>query len=325
MRIAIFGTGGAGGYFGAHLAHAGEDVVFIARGEHLKAIREQGLRVETTVGEIVAHSEATDDPMQVGPVDVVLVGVKTWQVTDAARAMRPMITPQTFVMPLQNGVEAAAELSATLGAEHVLGGLCGTISRVVSPGRILSLGETNFIKFGELDNRRSERVERLRQTFIRAGVKAEVPPDIQAAVWEKFIFVAPYGGIGAVTRAPVGVIRSLSETRQMLERGMREILEVSRARQVSLAEGIVEKSMGLIDSLYPSATTSLQRDISAGKPSELEAWNGAVVRLGREINVPTPLHEFIYHSLLPSELRARGEEQISATMQPKNSFNPTAR
>ena len=159
MRIAIFGTGGAGGYFGAHLAHAGEEVVFIARGEHLKAIREQGLRVETTAGEIIARSEATDDPAQVGAVDVVLVGVKTWQVTDAARAMRPMITPQTFVVPLQNGVEAAAELAAVLGAKHVLGGLCGTISRVISPGHILSIGETNFIKFGELDNRPSERAD----------------------------------------------------------------------------------------------------------------------------------------------------------------------
>lgn len=325
MRIAIFGTGGAGGYFGAHLAHAGEDVVFIARGEHLKAIREQGLRVQTTAGEIIARSEATDDPTQVGAVDVVLVGVKTWQVKDAARAMRPMLTPQTYVVPLQNGVEAAAELATVLGAEHVLAGLCGTISRVTSPGYILSLGETNFIKFGELDNRPSERAAHLQQTFERAGVKAEVPSDIQAAVWEKFIFVAPYGGIGAVTRAPAGVIRSMPETRRMLEKGMHEILEVARALHVSLGEGIVEKSMGLIDSLAPNSTTSLQRDITADKPSELEAWNGAVVRLGRETGVPTPLHEFIYHSLLPSELRARGEGQFSATAQPDNSLNPTPR
>jgi 2-dehydropantoate 2-reductase len=305
MRIAIFGTGGAGGYFGAHLAQAGEDVVFIARGEHLKAICEKGLRVEKTASDIVVHSEATDAPAQVGAVDVVLVGVKTWQVKDAAHAMRPMMKPQTFVVPLQNGVEAAAELAAVLGAQHVLGGLCGTISRVISPGHILSIGETNFIKFGELDNRLSERTRELQQAFERAGVKAEVPADIQAATWEKFIFVAPYGGIGAVTRATAGVIRSLPETRRMLERGMREILEVARAHQVSLPEGIVERSMGLMDALAESATTSLQRDISAGKPSELEAWNGAVVRLGREANVPTPLHEFIYHSLLPSELQAR--------------------
>jgi 2-dehydropantoate 2-reductase len=312
MRIAIFGTGGAGGYFGAHLARAGEEVVFIARGEHLKAIREQGLRVETTAGEIITHSDATDDPGQVGAVDVVLLGTKTWQVMDAARAMRPMMSPQTFVVPLQNGVEAANALATVLGAEHVLGGLCGSVSRVISPGYILSIGETNFIKFGELDNKPSERAVHLQQAFERAGVKAEIPADIQAAVWEKFIFVAPYGGIGAVTRAPARVIRSLPVTRQMLERGMREILEVARARQVSLAEGIIEKSMGLIDALAPDSTTSLQRDIVAGKPSELEAWNGAVVRLGQEADVTTPLHEFIYHSLLPSELRARGQEQFSA-------------
>lgn len=312
MRIAVFGTGGAGGYFGAHLARAGEEVVFIARGEHLQAIREQGLRVETIAGEFVVRSEATADPAQAGAVDVVIVGVKTWQLTDAARAMLPMMTPQTFVVPLQNGVEAAAQLAAVLGEAHVLGGLCGTISRVTSPGHILSLGETNFIKFGELDNHRSERAEHLLQTFVRAGVKAEVPPDIHVAMWEKFIFVAPYGGIGAVTRATAGVIRSLPETRRMLERGMEEILSVARARQISLPDAIVEKSMGLVDSLAPDATTSLQRDISAGKPSELEAWNGAVVRLGRETSVPTPLHEFIYHSLLPSERRARGEGQSTS-------------
>lgn len=307
MRIAIFGTGGAGGYFGARLAEAGEEVIFVARGEHLRAIRERGLRVETPKGEIVARSEATDDPAQAGAVDAVLVGVKTWQLADAARAMRPMIGLQTFVVPLQNGVQAAEELASVLGAQHVLGGLCGTISRVVGPGRVLSIGETNFIKFGELDDGPSERVGRLRQAFERAGVQAEVPPNIRAATWEKFIFVAPYGGVGAVTRAPAGVIRAVAETRRMLEQGMREILELSRALRVSLPAGIVEKSMALVDSLAPDATTSLQRDISAGRPSELEAWGGAVVRLGREAGVLTPLHEFLYHSLLPSEMRARGQ------------------
>lgn len=312
MRIAIFGTGGAGGYFGAHLARAGEEVIFIARGEHLKAIREEGLKIETPAGEIIARSEATDDPSQVGTVDAVLVGVKTWQIKDAAQSMRPLMGQQTFVVPLQNGVEAARELASRLGTEHVLGGLCGTISRVIGPGRILSIGETNFIKFGELDNRPSERATRLRQAFERAGVKAEIPADIRTATWEKFIFVAPYGGVGAVTRAPAGVVRSIPETRRMLEKGMNEILEVSRAHGVSLPEGIVEKSMRLVDALAPDSTTSLQRDITAGRPSELEAWTGAAVRLGREAGVPTPLNEFIYHSLLPSELRARNEGQFSA-------------
>ncbi len=305
MRIAVFGTGGAGGYFGAHLARAGEDVFFIARGEHLRAIREQGLRIEKAGDEFIARAPATGDPAEVGTVDAVIVGVKTWQLTEAAREMRPLIGAETIVVPLQNGVEAAAELASVLGAEHVLNGVCGTISRVTSPGRIRSVGETNFIKFGERDNRPGERAERLRQAFARAGVSAEVPPDIDAAVWSKFIFVASYGGVGAVTRAPAGVVRALPETRRMLERGMLEVLAVARARGVALADAAVEKTLALLDALDPTATTSLQRDIADGKPSELEAWSGAVVRLGRETGVATPLHEFVYHSLLPSELRAR--------------------
>ena len=311
MRVAIFGTGGAGGYFGAKLAHAGEDVTFIARGEHLRAIREHGLRLETPGGDILIHTaRATSEPAEVGAVDVVIVGTKTWQLNDAARSMRPMIGPETFVVPLQNGVEAAVQLAQVLGAERVLEGLCGTVSRVVAPGHILSLGETNFVKFGEPDNQSSERTERLRGAFERAGVRAEVPPDIRVSLWEKFIFVAPYGGVGALARAPVGVIRSLPETRRLLERGMREILAVARARRIALADDTVEKTMALVDALDPGSTTSLQRDVVAGRRSELDAWSGAVVRLGREAQVETPLHEFIYHSLLPSELRARGEVEF---------------
>ena len=313
MRVAIYGTGGAGGYFGARLARAGEDVTFIARGEHLRAIRRDGLRVETPGGDILINpARATDDPADVGAVDAVIVGVKTWQLRDAAEAMRPMLGAETFVVPLQNGVEAAAQLVEVLGPGRVLEGLCGTVSRVVGPGHILSLGETNFVKFGEPDNRPSERARRLLRAFERAGVRAEVPPDIHVSLWEKFIFVVPYGGVGALTRAPASVVRTLPETRRLLERGMLEILEVARARGIGLADGVIEKTLGLVDALDPGASASLQRDITAGRRSELDAWNGAVVRLGREACVATPLHEFIYHSLLPAELRARGELQFPA-------------
>jgi 2-dehydropantoate 2-reductase len=308
MRIAIFGTGGAGGYFGAQLARAGEDVTFIARGEHLKAIRKQGLTVETPRGEIVIHpARATDDPAQVGVVDAVLVGVKSWQVLEAAHAIRPLMGPATFAVPLQNGVEAASQLASVFGVDHVLGGLCGTLSWLTGPGRIRSIGEVHFVKIGELDNRASERAERLRAAFERAGVNVEVPSDIHQALWEKFLFVVSLGGLGAVARAPVGVIRTLPETRRMLKQSMQEILAVARARQVPLDDTVVADKLAFVDSLAPDGTTSLQRDIAEGKPSELEAWNGAVVRLGREAGVSTPLHEFIYCSLLPQELRARGE------------------
>ena len=306
MRIAIYGTGGAGGFFGAQLARAGEDVVFIARGEHLRAIRSEGLHVDTPAGEILIHPAlATDDPAQAGKVDVVLLGVKAWQVHDAANAMRPMVGAETFIVPLQNGVEAPAQLAAVLGADHVLGGLCGTFSWVVGPGRIRNIGASNFVRFGELDNRRSERAERLRAVLKRAGVKAEVSTDVRKALWEKFMLITSFGGVGAVTRAPIGIIRALPETRQVLEQCMREVDTVARAHQVVLADSAVADTMTFLDSVAESGTTSLQRDIAEGRPSELEAWNGAVVRLAKERGVSTPTHELIYHSLLPLELRAR--------------------
>ena len=308
MRIAIYGTGGVGGYFGAQLANAGEQVVFLARGAHLAAIRSHGLHIETSRGSLLIHpANATDDPSQVGVVDAVILGVKAWQVPEAARAIRPLIGPETFVVPMQNGVEAPWQLAEALGEAHVLGGLCATMSWVVGPGRIRSLGDAHFVKFGELDGRPSERVERLRAAFERAGVVVKVPFDIRAALWEKLLFVVSFGGVGAVTGAPIGVIRALPETRRMLERCMEEIFAVARAHDVALSEGAVERSMGFVDSLAPGGTTSLQRDIGDGKPSELEAWNGAVVRLGRQVGVATPTHEFLYHSLLPREMRARGE------------------
>jgi 2-dehydropantoate 2-reductase len=308
MRIAMYGTGGVGGYFGAQLARAGEDVVFIARGAHLDAIRAEGLRVETPKGEIAIHpAQATDDPAQIGVVDAIFVCVKTWQVLEAARAMRPMIGPQTVVVPLQNGVEAAAQLGAVLGAERVLGGLCGTLSFVAGPGRIRSMGEAHFVKLGELDNRPSERAERLRAAFERAGVKVEIPADIGQALWSKFVLVVSFGGVGAATRAPLGVLRSVPETRALLEQSLNEAVAVGRTRGIGLPDAIVANTLAFLDSMPAGATTSLQRDIADGKPSELEAWTGAAVRLGRAAGTATPTHDFIYASLLPSERRARGE------------------
>ncbi len=292
--------------FGAQLAISGEDVVFIARGDHLAAIREHGLVVETDDGELVVRpASATSDPSEVGPVDVVLLGVKTWQVEGAARAMGPLLGPETFVVPLQNGVEAAGQLDRVLGPDRVVGGLCATFSWIAAPGRIRSLGQVNSLRFGELDRRPSARTERLREAFERAGVRATIPPDIDVSLWEKLLIVVSFGGVGAVTRVPVGVIRAMPETRRLIERGMEEIFAVGRARGVALPDGAVEKGMAFVDSLDPSGTTSLQRDIADGRPSELEAWNGVVVRLGREAGIPTPVHEFLYASLLPLERRAR--------------------
>jgi len=308
MRVAVFGSGGVGGYFGARLAQSGEEVIFIARGEHLRAIRERGLRVDSPEGNfVVSPAQVSDDPAAVGTVEVILLGVKAWQVPEAAWAMRPMVGASTFVVPLQNGVEAPMHLASVLGNPHVLGGLCHISVYRVRPGYIRHAGIKPHIAFGELDNHPSERAERLRLAFERAGVWAEIPADIHAAMWEKFLFIASLAGIGAVTRAPAGAIRYLSVTRELLEGAMQEIARLAKAKGVHLPADVIEKTMAYVDSLPENATTSMQRDIVEGRPSELADLNGAVVRLGREVGIDTPIHAFIFYTLLLQEKRARGE------------------
>ena len=311
MRIAVFGAGGVGGYFGGRLAQAGEDVVFIARGDHLKAMLTHGLRVDSVKGDFVLKPvKATDDPAQAGIVDVILVGVKAWQVTNAAEAMRPMVGLETFVLPLQNGLEAPTQLAAVLGDQHVLGGLCGLSTFIVGPGHIRHAGAEPFVRFGELDNRPSDRVKLLQKVFKRAGVIAEIPQDIQVALWMKFLFITAWSGVGAVTRTPLGVWRSLPETRQMAESALQEIIIVAQARDIALPENAMPTTMNMYDSFPPDITSSMQRDIAEGRPSELDAQIGAVVRFGKEADVATPLHRLIYNSLLPMELRARRQLQF---------------
>ena len=307
MRIAVFGSGGVGGYFGGRLAQAGEDVVFIARGEHLKAMKTDGLKVDSVEGDFIMHTvNATDDPAKAGVVDVILVCVKAWQVPGAAEAMKPMAGPETIVLPLQNGIEAPSQLADVLGTEHVLGGLCGLFTFIEGPGHIRHAGSSPFLRFGELDNRPSERTEKLLDIFSRtSGVDAEISKDIRAAMWEKFMFIAAWSGVGSITRAPIGVIRSQPGTRQMLLQVMNEVYSLAQALDVALTQETIIGNMDLLDNVPPNGTASMQRDIMTGRPSELESQNGAVVRLGLESGVETPVNTFIYNSLLPMELHSR--------------------
>ena len=311
MRIAVFGTGGVGGYFGGRLAEAGEDVTFIARGQHLQTLREQGLRVDSIKGDFtVASVQATDDPIQAGTMDLILVGVKAWQITESAETMRPMMGPNTVVVPLQNGVEAPKQLATVLGEEPVLGGLCGVMAFIAGPAHIRHAAIDPFIRFGELDNQRSERVETILELFSRAqGLKADIPEDIHVAMWQKFLMITASSGIGSITRSPVGIYRKLPGSRRMLEQVMQEVCNVAHALNIVLPVESIEKTLSLFDKLPEDGTASMQRDIMSGRPSELEVQNGAVVRLGREAGVETPVNEFIYHSLLPTEMRARGQVQ----------------
>jgi 2-dehydropantoate 2-reductase len=307
MRFAIFGTGGVGGYFGGRLAQAGEDVTFIARGLHLNAIKERGLWVESINGDFhIDLTMASDDPEKVGVVDVVLVATKAWQVAEAAQQMKPLIGPRTMVIPLENGVNAPDELATALGQEHILGGLCRISAFIGGPGLIKHVGVQPYIAFGERDGTKSERVERLRLAFARCqGLKVEVPEDIEAALWDKFVFIAAISGVGAVTRQPLGGFRAVSESRALLIAALEETTAVARARGVRLPADEVQKTLAFIDNSAPGIMASMQKDILEGKPSELEAQNGAIVRMGREVGVHTPTHEFIYACLLPGELKAR--------------------
>ncbi len=307
LKIAVYGVGGVGGYFGAMLARAGNPVSLIARGEHLKAVREHGLRIQTPKEEFaIKPAAASDNPADIGAVDVVIVGVKAWQVPEVAKALRPLLRPNTRVVPLQNGVEAVDQLAQVLGHEHVLGGLCRIIASIAAPGVIKIGGMEPVVVLGELDG--SEMVSHARalvEAFRAAGVNIQTSRDIQAALWEKWLFIAAVSGVGAVSRANIGEMRRLPPTRALLQQVMEEVAALARKRGVRLADDIVARTMAFIDSMPAEGTASMQRDLANGRPSELEAIIGGVVRFGKDAGVPVPATQFIYASLLPQETRAR--------------------
>ncbi len=307
MNIMVFGSGGVGGYFGGRLALNGVPVTFIARGAHLHAMREHGLRVESIKGDFTVQPvQATADVREADPPDLILMTVKTWQLADAAQAIQPVIGEQTVVLPLLNGVEAPAYLSAVLGEQHVLGGLCRIFSSVAAPGVIRHVAAEPHIAFNELNNQPSERVQQISAMLSRADISTEIAPDIGVAMWSKFAFVCATGTLGAVTRMPFGVIRSVPETRELLEQAVSEIIEVAHAHGVAMPPESISLTLSMIDNTAAEATTSMQRDIMESRPSELDGQTGAVVRLGRAIGVGTPVHSHAYGFLLPQEQRARG-------------------
>jgi 2-dehydropantoate 2-reductase len=308
MKIAIFGTGGVGGYFGGRLAQAGEDVTFITRGAHLQSIHVHGLRVSSINGDFVIQpAQATDNPVEVGAVDTILVTVKAWHIPETIEMMRPLVGPQTTIVPLLNGFEATDQLIDAFGAARVLYGFCHVISFIGGPGHIQHTGVEPHVSFGEPDNRRTERVIRLLEAFERCvGVTPKNPPDIQVAVWTKFLLISPWSCVAALTRSPAGVWRTVSESRQIWLQAMNELVAVAQAHNINLTEKELNKTIDFIDDLDPTMTASMQRDVMGARPSELETQCGAVVRLAKQVGVDTPIYEFLYGCLLPMENQARG-------------------
>ena len=308
MRFAIYGAGGLGAYYGARLAAAGHDVAFIARGAHLEAIRSDGLRVLSPLGDVhLERCAATDDPGEVGEVDAVLVAVKTWQIPDVARAVGPLLGASSVVVPFLNGVDAPDQLAQVLGAGRVLGGLSKIFSMIEAPGTVRHFSDGACLEIGELGGGLSERVETLRAAFESAGVEAVATGDVRSALWRKLMMVSSWAGLAALSRSPIGVLRALEGTRELIDRSIDEGLAVGVALGHDVGAAFKEELWRFYDALPHGATASMTRDIVTGRPSELEAWNGAIVRHGARVSVPTPVHSFTYSALLPMEQAARSE------------------
>jgi 2-dehydropantoate 2-reductase len=294
MKIAIMGSGGVGGYFGARLAQGGSDVTFIARGAHLAAMREHGLRIESAAGDLhLPRVQATDDPASIGPVDLVVFAVKLFDTEAAARAIRPLVGLGTGVIPFQNGVQARELLQRELGEAPVLGGVAYIGAVIREPGVIQHIGNMHRLVFGEFDGRRSARAEAFLAACQRGGFDAELADDILLRIWQKFVLLVGVSGSTTSMRTTMGPIRAHPLTRAFLLELMQETTAVGRALGVALPPDYGQDRLGFVDGFPPEMTSSMHQDLKRGKPLELMWLSGAVADLGAQAGVPTPANRAV--------------------------------
>lgn len=306
MNIVIYGTGGVGGYFGARLAQAGNNVTFIARGKHLEAIQKNGLQLKSIKGNYLVNPvNATSNFSEIKNIDLILICVKTWQLKEVAKIINTNIRENTAIISLLNGVENEDILCSEIDKKHVLGGLCKIVSKVEDYGVINHISYEPTIVFGELNNNKSKRAIKIEMAFKKAGINTVLTKNIQQEIWTKFLFITTVSAIGALTRATIGEMLEFSEIKEIMLKTAEEIVAVANAKGISISKETIEEQFRIIESQPYNTTASLQRDILAGKPSELEAQNGTIVKLGKELGVPTPTNSLIYNCLLPQENRAR--------------------
>lgn len=295
MKIVVMGSGGVGGYFGARLAANGADVTFIARGEHLAALRRDGLKVLSANGDLtVKPVKATDDPASVGHADLVMIAVKLWSTDDAARTIAPMMGPNSAVVSWQNGVVAEDILIKLYGKERVIGGVSNIAALIEAPGVIRHNGTMARLIFAELNGKPSKRIDAFAALCKQANIDHVVSDDINRAIWQKFIFLASFSGMTCATRLSIGPIRTDPETRAMLKAALGEVVAIGRAKGVSLPDDQVEQSLTWADNLPPTMVASMLGDLNRGNRLELPWLSGNVVKLGEELGVATPVHKFIY-------------------------------
>lgn len=323
MRFAIIGSGAVGGYFGARLVRAGHDVTFIARGAHLEAIRERGLEIRSPAGDFIVRARAESEPAQVGPVDVVILAVKTYDNATALPMVKVLLSQaersesgesKAVVLPLQNGVDAPGELAALVGEQAVLGGLAYISTAVTQPGVITQTGTHQRITFGEFfgaPSQLSARVEALRDALASAGVNVEAVADSRVPLWDKLVFLAPFAGLLGCARLPLGRLWTLPASRETYLAGAAEVMRVATAEGVTCKTPLDELVRN-VDKLPPDVRASLLVDLEQGKPIEVEALLGSVVRRGRAAGIPTPVMATFYGALKPHEHGSR-----SAFTQPR--------
>ena len=306
MHIVIIGVGGVGGYYGGRLAQSGLKVSMLCRGDHLKAIKENGLQIKSLNGDFVTHPHVVTDTIStIEKADVILICTKSWQVATAGELIKPLLKETTVVIPLQNGADNADKLLTVLEAKHVLGGLCKIYSKIEAPGVISHFGHDPELLFGELNGEKTQRAMAIKAVFDQADFRTTIPEDIHVAIWTKFMFIATVSGLGGLTRATLGKMYENVGTKTILEQTATEVYKIAKAKQVKLSENAVAQCMHFISKQPYDSTASTQRDIMAERPSELENFNGYLVREGKKLEIPTPTNSFIYHCLLPMEEKAR--------------------
>lgn len=305
MKIAIIGTGGVGGYFGGKMADAGFDVTFLARGEHLNAIKTKGLTVKSILGDFhIDAVKVTENIQHIGVCDLIILAVKAWQIKEIATELKSIAGENSMILPLQNGVLAVDELKTQINERNIISGLCQIFSKIESPGVINHFGVTPNIFFGEIDNSKTPRILEIKELFDASGINSEISNDINAALWKKFIPIC-VGGLLAISKTSYGEMLELKETRQMMIDLLNEIYQLSQKIGIQIKPDFVEKTVALLDTYPYHSASSLTRDVWDGKPSEIEYQNGTVVRLGQQYGIDTPVNRFVYNCILPMEMKAR--------------------
>ena len=299
MRIAVMGAGGVGGYFGGLLARAGNEVTLIARGPHLEAIRARGLQIKSQWGDFSVDVDTTDAPGQVvGPVDLVVLSVKTYQNAAAIAALTPLVGENTALLTLQNGVESYEQVARVVGQDRVLAGAAYIETMVEAPGVIRQRGDVMRIAFGETNGQRTPRAQSILETFQAAAIPTELSDDVVRELWTKSLFISTMAGMTSAARSPMSQLLQHREAQEMILAAMREVEAVARARGVKLAPDVVDSTMAYMETSAKDLHASMHTDLELGRPLELDALNGAIVRIGQQVGVPTPVNSLLYAILV---------------------------